>query len=106
MFMAARTAPPAARSLAEIDLDAVAEALRTLAHPLRLRIVDLLMRKRHSVGDLAETLGEPQAVVSQHLAQLRARGVLDVHREGRSAFYFVIHPAAENVIRCIRKHAV
>ena len=92
------------RSLAGVDLTAVAEALRVLAHPTRLKIVDLLMRREHSVGELAQALGEPQAAVSQHLAQLRGRGVLDVQREGRSAYYYVVHPAAEHVIRCIRQH--
>lgn len=92
------------RKLTDVDLTNVAEALRVLAHPLRLKIVDLLLHERHSVGALADALGEPQAAVSQHLSQLRDRGVLDVERCGRTAFYFVVHPAADNVIRCIREH--
>ncbi|MFW5682595.1 MAG: ArsR/SmtB family transcription factor [Phycisphaeraceae bacterium] len=92
------------RRLTDLDLTAVADALRVLAHPIRLKIVDLLLHERHSVGQLAEVLGEPQAGVSQHLSHLRARGVLDVERNGRSAFYFVIHPAADSLIRCIREH--
>ena len=90
-----------------IDERVLAEAsrvLRVLAHPHRLRIVELLMDERHAVGELAGAMGLAPAAVSQHLSQMRAHGILDVERDGRTAYYRVTNPNAINVIRCIRKH--
>jgi len=87
-----------------VDLDQAAEVLKVVAHPLRLAIIDLLMRDKLSVGQLAEIMNQPQAAISGHLSQLKARGVVQATREGRSCYYHVIHPSAKNVIRCIRKH--
>lgn len=85
-------------------LDRVASTLKVLAHPHRLRIVELLMANRLSVGELAEQLDLAPAAVSQHLNHMRAFGILDVKRKGRTAHYFVVSPNAKNVIQCIRRH--
>ena len=44
-----------------------AECLKTLAHPVRLRIVQLLLHGRYTVGELAEDCGVPDNVASEHL---------------------------------------
>ena len=85
-------------------LERAADMLRVLAHPHRLKLVELLLKKRHTVNELAETTSLPASAVSQHLTQMRHRGVLDVERVGREAFYHVINPNARNLIDCIRKH--
>lgn len=87
-------------------LEHCAASLRVLAHPHRLRIVELLEARRHTVGELAEALGLEQAVVSQHLAKMKAASLLSVEREGRLAFYRVTNPACPSVLDCIRKHFV
>lgn len=92
---------------AAIPLEVYEEAarvLRVLAHPHRLKIVELLLARRHTVGELAERLDLPANAVSQHLSGMRAHGILDVERDGRAAHYRVVNPNATNVIRCIRKH--
>ncbi len=86
------------------DLEACAQVLRVLAHPHRLKIVELLMGGQLCVGELAEEVGLAPSAVSQHLSHMRAHGILDVQREGRTAYYRVDNPNAVNVIRCIRKH--
>ncbi len=86
-------------------LEQAAGVLRVLAHPHRLKIVELLSgRGKLSVGDLSEVLGLPHSAVSQHLNHMRAHQILDVKREGRVAYYRVCNPNATNVINCIRKH--
>lgn len=87
-------------------LEHCSAALRVLAHPVRLRVVELLDARRLTVGELAEALGEPQAAVSQHLSKMRAAGLLSVDREGRSAYYRVTNPACLAVLSCIREHFV
>lgn len=86
-------------------LEACAERLRVLAHAHRLRIVELLMARKHTVGELAETMDLKPSDVSRHLSHMRAHGLLDVQREGRTAYYRVVDANARNVIRCIRRHA-
>lgn len=86
-------------------LERVAAALRVLAHPHRLKIVELLDAERHSVGELALALDLPAAACSQHLNLMRAHGLLRARRDGRTVFYEIADPSAKNVIDCIRRHA-
>ena len=65
---------------------------RTLAHPKRLEILSLLRRGELSVGELAERMGASLANVSQHLAVLRDKGVVEARREGVSVYYRVSNP--------------
>lgn len=92
------------RLIAEDTLDRAAAVLRVLAHPVRLRIVDRLLQDPVHVGQLAEELDLPQAVVSQHLSQMRAHEIVQQRRESRRVFYDVINPHAVQLLECIRKH--
>src|SRR3954451_1453248 len=59
-------------------LDVDASALKALAHPLRLQILRVLsLRKRASVTDLAEELGETTGATSYHLRQLARHGFVE-----------------------------
>ena len=68
-------------------LELQAEVLRTLAHPRRLAIVHELAIGPHEVGRLAAELGLSQPNVSQHLAVLRATGLVEAERDGREVRY-------------------
>lgn len=85
-------------------LDMAAAALRVLAHPQRLRIVEAIERRPRSVGEIAEIVGLPQAACSQHLSNMRAHGLLRASREGREVHYAIADPRAVAVLDCIRKH--
>ena len=82
-----------------------AAALRVLAHPQRLAIVERLLEEELTVGELAAALEIPPAACSQHLSLMRAHGLLAAGRRGRSVYYRVVDPAAVHVIRCIHRHA-
>ena len=60
-----------------------AEVLKTLASPRRLEILHVLARGPIEVGRLAEAIGATQPNVSQHLAMLRAAGIVEAERDGR-----------------------
>src|SRR4029078_9699870 len=62
-----------------------AETLRTLAHPRRLEILHELAAKASKVGSLAHRLGMSQPNVSQHLALMRASGLVLAERRGRES---------------------
>jgi DNA-binding transcriptional ArsR family regulator len=83
-------------------LEQAADCLRTLAHPVRLRIVELLSLGSVPVTELAETIGLPQAAVSQHLSLMKAHGLLSSHREGRRVFYELDHPQCATVLQCMQ----
>lgn len=96
----ARTAPAIPMQV----LEHAAATLRVLAHPHRLKITELLVTGRLSVGELADKLDLPAPAVSQHLNHMRAHRILACERQGRSAYYRVINPSATMLIECIRKH--
>ena len=79
-------------------------ALRTLAHPERLRLVEALEAGPRSVGELTAALGRPQATVSQHLMRLRAHGLLRAERKGRQVRYAIAQPGCLSILGCIRTH--
>lgn len=88
----------------EQALEMAAAALRVLAHPQRLRIVETIEKRPRSVGEIAAVVGLPQAACSQHLSNMRAHGLLSASREGREVHYAVSDPRAIAVLDCIRKH--
>ena len=69
-----------------------AEVLRTLASPRRLEILHRLAAGPCEVGRLAGELGLSQPNVSQHLAVLRASGLVDADRDGREVRYRLADP--------------
>ena len=64
-----------------------AELCKTFSDPRRLIIINELRSGEKLVGELAQTLQIPQAVVSRHLAVLRNRGVVTPRREGTNVYY-------------------
>jgi len=81
----------------------VARTLKALAHPERLRIIDLLETGERSVGDIVHALGAKAAVTSQQLGLMRDRGILDARREGNHVYYRIANPNVVQVIHCIRR---
>ena len=69
-----------------------AEVLKTLASPRRLQILHRLADGPCEVGRLATELGLSQPNVSQHLAVLRAAGIVEAERDGREARYRLTDP--------------
>jgi ArsR family transcriptional regulator, zinc-responsive transcriptional repressor len=78
-----------------------AECLKILAHPVRLRIVQLLLHGRFAVGDLAEDCEIPDNVASEHLRLLQRCGFLSSEREGRRVFYEVAEPNLKSLMSCM-----
>ena len=69
-----------------------AEVLKTLSNPKRLEIVHLLADGPREVGRLAEELGISQPNASQHLAVMRAAGIVESERVGREVVYRLVDP--------------
>lgn len=78
-----------------------ARLLRTLANARRLVILCQLGGGERSVGDLQPQVGLSQSALSQHLAVLRAEGVVATRREGQTVWYRIADPAAVKVIETL-----
>jgi DNA-binding transcriptional ArsR family regulator len=78
-----------------------AECLKTLAHPVRIRIVQLLLHGRYTVGELAEDCGIADNVASEHLRLMQRCGFFTSQREGRRVYYRVAEPHLKQLVACI-----
>lgn len=70
----------------------MAEICRTLAHPTRIALLHALAAGPVEVGRLADALGVSQPNVSQHLAVMRAAGLVEARRDGREVQYRLADP--------------
>ncbi|HKI35383.1 MAG TPA: metalloregulator ArsR/SmtB family transcription factor [Gemmataceae bacterium] len=87
-----------------MDLDALgqaAECLKTLAHPHRLRMVQMLLQGRYTVGELAEACGIPSHMASEHLRLMQRCGFMTSQKDGRKAYYQIAEPHLANIMACI-----
>jgi DNA-binding transcriptional ArsR family regulator len=82
-------------------LAGAAECLRTLAHPHRLRMVQILLQGRFAVGELAEACDIPSHMASEHLRLMQRSGFLAQERQGRFVYYTIAEPHLANILRCV-----
>ena len=88
--------------LTKLDaLGEAAECLRTLAHPHRLRMVQMLLQGNFTVGELAEACDLPSAMASEHLRLMQRCGFLSSEKEGRKVYYRVAEPHLKSIVKCI-----
>ena len=82
-------------------LEQAAECLRTLAHPHRLRMIQMLLGGRYSVGELAAACDIASHMASEHLRLMQRSGMLTCEKEGRMAFYRIAEPHLANIMTCV-----
>ncbi|MBT3772320.1 MAG: winged helix-turn-helix transcriptional regulator [Euryarchaeota archaeon] len=85
-----------------VFLQKAAGIIKMLGHPDRLRIVELLQTGEHCVSSIQEYMGLSQPITSQHLKQMRQRGLVSRHREGNKMMYFVANPLIFKLLTCLR----
>ena len=87
-----------------IDLKALAEAaecLRTLAHPHRLRMVQMLLQGRFTVGQLADACDIASHMASEHLRLMQRCGLLTAEKDGRFVYYSIAEPDLGSIMSCV-----
>jgi ArsR family transcriptional regulator len=82
----------------------VAQVLKAVGHPARLRIVELLEGGEKCVGDIVRAIGGKQAVTSQHLNMMRDKGVLSSRRDGAKVYYHIENTNVVKLLRCAHNH--
>jgi len=102
--MNAKTKPRKLAKLTTLDaLEQAAECLKTLAHPHRLRMVQMMLRGRYAVGELAEACGILSHMASEHLRLMQRCGLLASDKDGRKTYYRITEPHLANIMTCVEE---
>ena len=70
-------------------IETAARALKSISHPLRLKILCLIGGDEACVQDIVEAVGTSQSNISQHLAILRDKGILMTRKDANRVYYRV-----------------
>jgi DNA-binding transcriptional ArsR family regulator len=89
------------RPASEQLLDRIADRLKAMADPMRLRILHVLQSGERCVTDILAQVGGSQANVSKHLSVLRRAGLVEYHRDGVNVIYRIEDPAVFAICRTV-----
>lgn len=78
--------------------DRAANVLKALGHPVRLKVVEMLAPAERCVCETFPELGINQPNASQHLAILKAAGIVDSYRDGPKVFYRFTSPKYADLV--------
>ncbi len=85
------------------DYKKESEILKALAHPVRLRMVEGLIYNECNVNKIVKALKIPQSTASQHLALLKARGIVQTRKEGVKTCYRVLDARISKLVKILGK---
>ena len=80
-----------------------AELFKAIAHPARIRALEILAGGPHSVGELQSEIGIEPSHLSQQLAVLRRAGLVTARKEGSSVIYSIKDPTLVELLRVARQ---
>jgi DNA-binding transcriptional ArsR family regulator len=80
-----------------------AEFFKTLGHPMRIRVLEMLSEQEHSVGEMLLELGVEASNLSQQLAVLRRSGLVIARREASTVYYSLTSPAVAELLAVARR---
>jgi len=80
-----------------------AEFFKTLGHPARIRILEVLAEGEHSVGELMPKLGLESSHLSQQLAVLRRTGMVVARKQGNNVIYSIASKDMSELLLLARK---
>ncbi|MFE0517303.1 ArsR/SmtB family transcription factor [Streptomyces sp. NPDC058964] len=79
-----------------------AEFFKTLGHPARIRVLELLSEREHAVGEMLPEVGIEPAHLSQQLAVLRRANLVRTRKEGLNVYYSLASPHVAELLRVAR----
>jgi ArsR family transcriptional regulator len=82
---------------------AKAEFFKTLGHPVRIRVLELLAEGERPVSELLADIGIESAHLSQQLALLRKINLVTTRREGNAVYYSLVSPAIVDLLASARR---
>lgn len=90
-------------SVFEAKAEVAASLLKAMSNPHRLMVLCRLGASEASVGELQADAGLSQSALSQHLAMLRERKLVETRRAGQTIYYRLADPAVRDVIETLMK---
>ena len=85
-------------------MEQASECFRLLAHPVRLRIIEILMQGKFAVHEIAGICQLNPNQTCDHLRLLKGHRILESKRCGRIVYYTIAAPHAVEIIECIRRN--
>jgi ArsR family transcriptional regulator len=82
---------------------AKAEFFKALAHPARIRVLELLSEREHSVSEMLPQVGIEPAHLSQQLSLLRRMNLVVTRKEGSTVFYSLVSPQVAVLLAVARR---
>jgi DNA-binding transcriptional ArsR family regulator len=82
-------------------LEEVAECLKVMAHPVRLKMVNILTQGEFAVHEIAQLCATSPSQACEHLRLLKGHGLLSSERRGRTVYYQILSPRLPRLMRCI-----
>ncbi|WP_372343350.1 ArsR/SmtB family transcription factor [Streptomyces sp. KL116D] len=79
-----------------------AEFFKTLGHPARIRVLELLSEREHAVAEMLPEVGIEPAHLSQQLAVLRRANLVTTRKEGSNVYYSLANPHVAELLRVAR----
>ncbi len=90
--------------LSQEKLEKAAFILKTIAHPTRLAVIELLQQhKELTVSELVELTNCEQSLLSHHLSNMKLKGLLSCRKEGLNMYYSLKEKQLLSVLKCIDK---
>lgn len=83
-------------------IERAARALKSMSHPIRLKILCVLGDREVSVQEIVDAIGTTQSNISQHLAILRDKGVLRTRKDANRVYYRVADARTLKLIGMVR----
>jgi len=83
-------------------IELAARSLKAIAHPLRLKILCVIGDEEACVQEIVDAVGTSQSNISQHLAILREKGVLQTRKVANRVFYRVTDPRTLQLVSLMR----
>ncbi len=86
-----------------MDYQKKSDILKALGHPVRLRMVEGLMRNECNVNKIMKVLNIPQSTASQHLGTLKNKGIVVARKEGVRTCYKVVDRRVREIIKILKR---
>ena len=83
--------------------DEVSQLLKSLSHPVRLKILCQVIEKEKTVNELTEFCGISQSAMSQFLNRMKTEGILNSRKDGTRAYYGIHDPKLVKLLRAIKE---
>jgi len=85
------------------NADEIAELLKLMAHPLRMRVLCRIAQGECTVGEIVDQCEAPQPAVSQILAKMKSEGLVHARRDGKFIHYSIQDPRIGKLMKSFKK---